>query len=102
MSATGTRRRSRSHLMSKKTGIESIEMSSQQLLTLEDLARMLGRSPDTIKKDMRRNPEAVPPRLQLPHTRLLRWRATDVDTWLDKYVQISKSVSPIVESSTSK
>jgi len=64
-------------------------MSIQQLLTLDDLAQMLGRSPDTIKKDMRRNPDAVPPRLMLPHTRLLRWRVCDVDTWLEKFVRTS-------------
>lgn len=91
MPATGTRRLSRSHLMSKKTGIESIEMSSQQLLTLEDLARMLGRSPDTIKKDMRRNPDAVPPRLVLPHTRLLRWRQCDVEAWLASHAKRSSA-----------
>lgn len=62
-------------------------MSFQQLMTLEDLAKLLGRSQDTIKKDMRRNPDAVPPRLVLPHTRLLRWRATDVDAWLERFVQ---------------
>ena len=62
-------------------------MSSKQLLTLDDLAQLLGRSPDTIKKDMRRNPAAVPPRLLLPNTRLLRWRACDVDIWLGKFVQ---------------
>jgi predicted DNA-binding transcriptional regulator AlpA len=62
-------------------------MNFQQLLTLSDLALALGRSPDTIKKDMRRNPDAVPPRLALPHTRLLRWRACDVETWLAQYVQ---------------
>lgn len=62
-------------------------MSFQKLLTLEDLAQLLGRSPDTIKKDMRRNSQAVPPRLMLPHTRLLRWRACDVETWLDQFVQ---------------
>lgn len=66
-------------------------MSSQQLLTLDDLAQLLGRSPDTIKKDMRRNPTAVPPRLVLPQTRLLRWRACDVELWLAQYVQTSAS-----------
>ena len=62
-------------------------MSIQQLLTLNELANLLGRSPDTIKKDLRRNPGAVPPRLVLPHTRLLRWRACDVDAWLGQFVQ---------------
>jgi predicted DNA-binding transcriptional regulator AlpA len=59
---------------------------SEKLLTLEDLAEMLGRSAQTIKKDLRRNPDAVPPRLQLPGTRLLRWRATNVQAWLGQFV----------------
>ncbi|PIZ21708.1 MAG: hypothetical protein COY49_12355 [Comamonadaceae bacterium CG_4_10_14_0_8_um_filter_57_29] len=62
-------------------------MSSTKLLTLDDLALLLCRSPDTIKKDMRRNPDAVPPRLVLPHTRLLRWRHGDVCAWLEQFVQ---------------
>lgn len=66
-----------------------IKMSIQQLLTLDELAQILGRSPDTIKKDMRRKPEAVPPRLVLPHTRLLRWRVCDVEVWLGQFVQVS-------------
>jgi predicted DNA-binding transcriptional regulator AlpA len=83
MPAAGTKRRSRSQLVSMNDRHEmTSKMSSKQLLTLEDLASLLGRSPDTIKKDMRRNPEAVPPRLLLPHTRLLRWRLCDVDAWL--------------------
>ena len=61
----------------------------QQLLDLGELAQMLRRSPETIRKDLRRNPLAVPPRLQLPHTRLLRWRACDVEAWLAQYVQPS-------------
>jgi predicted DNA-binding transcriptional regulator AlpA len=66
-------------------------MEFQQLLTLDDVALMLGRSPQTIKKDMRRNPDAVPPRLLLPHTRLLRWRLEDVQAWLAQFVQPSGS-----------
>lgn len=58
-----------------------------KLLDLSELSEVLGRSPETIKKDMRRNPDAVPPRLQLPGTRLLRWRAVDVNTWLGQYAQ---------------
>lgn len=58
-----------------------------RLLGLEELATVLGRSPETIKKDLRRNPDAVPPRLKLPHTRLLRWRAVDVEEWLGRFVR---------------
>lgn len=53
------------------------------LLDLDDLSHVLGRSPHTIKRDLRRNPSAVPPRLQLPGTKLLRWRQQDVEDWLD-------------------
>jgi predicted DNA-binding transcriptional regulator AlpA len=55
------------------------------LLDLEDLARLLARSPQTIRRDLRRNPDAVPPRLQLPGTKLLRWREADVEAWIDAH-----------------
>lgn len=57
------------------------------LLDLQELAAMLGRSPETIKKDLKRNHLAVPPRLHIPGTRLLRWRRVDVDAWLAEYVE---------------
>lgn len=59
-------------------------MPTPPLLTLDELATILGRSPETIRRDLRRNPDAVPPRIQLPGTRLLRWRAADVEAWLDR------------------
>ncbi len=58
-----------------------------ELLGLNDLASMLGRSPETIKKDMLRNHLAVPPRLHIPGTRLLRWRQVDVAAWLASHVE---------------
>ena len=74
-------------LVSSNHRPEMNEMEVQKLLDLTELAELLRRSPETIKKDLRRNPEAVPPRLQLPGTRLLRWRASDVDAWLEQHVQ---------------
>ncbi|MEX3944815.1 helix-turn-helix transcriptional regulator [Paraburkholderia sp. BR10937] len=56
------------------------------LLDLHELAELLGRSPETIKKDLRRNPMAVPPRVNIPGTRLLRWRRADVEAWLAGFV----------------
>ncbi len=58
-----------------------------ELLDLTDLASLLGRSPETIKKDMLRNHLAVPPRLHIPGTRLLRWRQVDVAAWLASHVE---------------
>lgn len=60
------------------------------LLDLKDVAHLLGRSTQTIKRDLRRNPDAVPPRLQLPGTRLLRWREQDVEAWLAAHAAAQK------------
>ena len=48
--------------------------NTKPVLELGDLATLLGRSPETIRKDIHRNPAAVPPRLVIAGTRLLRWR----------------------------
>lgn len=55
----------------------------EKILTLDELAAVLKRSANTIKNDLRRNPGAVPPRMKLPGTRLLRWRLVDVQAWLN-------------------
>lgn len=57
------------------------------LVDLHELSALLGRSSETIKKDMKRNRLAVPPRLHIPGTRLLRWRQIDIDTWLASHVE---------------
>lgn len=57
------------------------------LLDLNDLAAVLRRSPDTIKRNLRTNPDAVPPRLVLPGSKMLRWRQEDVETWLQANVE---------------
>jgi len=59
---------------------------SSYLLDIQELAELLARSPNTIKKDLKRNPRAVPPRLHIPGTRLLRWRRIDVEAWLAEHV----------------
>ena len=55
-----------------------------QLLTVADLSRILGRSPNTVRADVHRNPDALPPRLYVPGTRLLRWRSMDVEKWISR------------------
>lgn len=63
------------------------------LVDLNELSTMLGRSPETIKKDLKRNRLAVPPRLHIPGTRLLRWRQIDIDRWLASHVEVQVEVS---------
>lgn len=59
-----------------------VDFHMTPLLDVNDLSRALGRSTHTIKRDLRRNPDAVPPRLCIPGTKLLRWREADVSAWL--------------------
>ena len=60
---------------------------TKTVLELKDVAALLARSPETIRKDIHRNPAAVPPRLLIAGTRLLRWRAEDVHAWLAQHVE---------------
>ncbi|OOG58191.1 hypothetical protein B0E49_04310 [Polaromonas sp. C04] len=71
----------------QKTTLTRARADKHRLLDIQELALLLGRSPETVRKDLRRRPDAVPPRLQLPGTRLLRWRLVDVTSWLAKYVE---------------
>lgn len=60
----------------------------EKLLTLEELAAVLSRSPETIKADIRRKPDAVPPRVRFPGTRALRWREADVVDWIGRCAEV--------------
>lgn len=59
---------------------------SGDLLTVDDLAKLLHRSRTTILNDRVRNPNAVPPAIKLPGTKHLLWRREDVDAWLKKLI----------------
>jgi predicted DNA-binding transcriptional regulator AlpA len=61
-----------------------------KLLRAEDLAALLGRAPSTIKSDVRRRPETLPPRFQVPGTNRLRWLEADVVEWVAKQRELSK------------
>ena len=58
-----------------------------RLLSVEELGLLLGRSPETIRKDLGRKPNSVPPRVRLPGVRQLRWREEDVEAWIALHVQ---------------
>lgn len=51
-------------------------------LDVFELAEILGRTPATIRRNMRCRPWLVPAKMHIPGTRMLRWRATDVEVWL--------------------
>lgn len=58
-----------------------------RLLTTEDLARILRKSIHSIRHDIQRNPDALPPRCHIPSARRNLWREEDVRAWLENYIQ---------------
>jgi predicted DNA-binding transcriptional regulator AlpA len=55
----------------------------ESLLDVHDVARILGRSVNTLKRNLCRNPAVLPPRMQLQSDRLLRWRPEKVREWME-------------------
>lgn len=53
-----------------------------QTLTIEQLAKVLNRSPATIASQVSKSPESLPPRLKLPHSRRVLFLEEDVLKWL--------------------
>lgn len=53
-----------------------------RLLTADDLAHLLRLSRAHVYRLTSENPDALPPRIALPASRMLRWRASDVEAWL--------------------
>lgn len=51
-------------------------------LDIDELATFLGRSVRSVKRDMGRSPTSVPPKMHIPGSALLRWRAHEVQNWI--------------------
>ena len=58
-------------------------MTTLKTLTVSDLAALLGRSVATLKSDVSRRPETLPPRLVVPGTKAVMWLEADVQVWLE-------------------
>lgn len=55
-----------------------------KLLKINDLAQILSRSPATIRVDVSRRPETLPPRLIMPGSNRVVWAEADVHKWLNE------------------
>jgi predicted DNA-binding transcriptional regulator AlpA len=60
---------------------------SLALLTIDDLARVLHRSRETVKKDCSQAPWKLPPRVRLPGSRIPLWRSEDVTRWIENHLE---------------
>lgn len=53
-----------------------------ETIGIKEVAGILHKSVASVQKDVTRNPEALPPRLNIPGNRRVLWLKTDVIEWL--------------------
>lgn len=53
-----------------------------KIITVEDLSAILHKEPSTIRRDVSRAPERLPPKLDIPGSNKLLWLLTDVNEWI--------------------
>ncbi|NCW85975.1 MAG: hypothetical protein EBV69_07705 [Oxalobacteraceae bacterium] len=58
---------------------EPIELKT---MTIDELAPLLKRDVETLRRDLNRRPESLPPKLMIPGSRRLVWLEQDVKAWL--------------------
>lgn len=64
-----------------------IDSIAATVLAVEDLSRIIHKSPASIRSDASRNPSALPPICRLPGNKRLLWRLEDVQAWLASFVE---------------
>ncbi len=60
-------------------------MERPQTIGVHELAVILQRAVATVKTDVSRRPETLPPRLEIPGTRTPLWLLSDVKAWLEQH-----------------
>lgn len=55
---------------------------TDRLLDANDMALLIKKSVLTIKRDVNRCPESLPPRTIRPGSKILLWRQSDFDRWI--------------------
>lgn len=70
------------------------------VLTVEQLARLVHKSPSSIRSDVSRNPNSLPPICRLPGCKRLLWRLQDVDAWMASHVDRTTIASPVAITQT--
>ncbi|CCQ39650.1 DNA-binding protein [Yersinia enterocolitica] len=58
----------------------------QDLMTAEQLSKIIHKTVASIRSDATRNPISLPPICRLPNTKRLLWRLEDVEQWLACHV----------------
>jgi hypothetical protein len=58
---------------------------------VEELATMIHRAVPSIKSDLIRKPDSLPPRVKMPGSRKLLWLRSDVIEWLHQCREINQT-----------
>lgn len=74
-------------------------MPTAKLLNVDDLARIIHKSPSSVRSDASRNPDVLPPICRLPGNKRLLWRSEDVFAWVARFVQRNPIAHPTALSS---
>ena len=62
--------------------------SSLDLLNPAQLAAILHKSEATVRSDVHRAPERLPPRVVMPNTHKLLWLRSSVEAWLVQHQEV--------------
>ena len=66
------------------------EAASFRTLNVTELSTLIHRAVPTIKSDINRKPESLPPRIVIPGSKKLVWLESDVFHWLEKCREVAK------------
>jgi hypothetical protein len=59
------------------------KLKEAKLVGVEFIAELFHKTPATIRADLARRPNSLPPRLLIPDSRKLLWLESDVMSWLE-------------------
>jgi len=63
-------------------------LDDQQTIDASYLGKLIGRSTKSIRVDVTRRPDTLPPRFIIPGTRKVLWRVKDVRDWMDGIAEL--------------
>lgn len=61
-----------------------------QVIDASELGKLIGRGTMTIRQDVHRRPETLPPRFVVPGSNRLRWRVVDVRAWMQALADLEQ------------
>lgn len=53
-------------------------------LEIGDIAKLVHKTPRTVREDIHRRPHSLPPRLIIPGSAKILWLESDVQEWINK------------------